>query len=488
MMKIRNVMLSVVVVITALAGLGVAASPAAAASWEQMGAGESRWTSFEYNGDGSQVVVRLEATQAGSLSFEVYTPDEMRRLEDGDRAQPIGRGSAEGKAEGTLIWSGNFTTAGTYAVKVERAGNTAGTVAYLLTISGSGVLSTSETPAATTGTTTTPKTTTTQSALAKGLSGKLLIQASYGGAFYTINVDGTGLKRIGSGIDPTWSPDGTQIAYVSWQDPRGVWVANSDGTGARRVFDWNETRYPSWSADGSEIIFSRAKSSSSSGSGGGKGKGPGGGPGGPPGGGSSSSSWTLGVISADGSAFWEPQPVSDTNLTPDWSPDGQAVVLTGYRGLMVQSADGKTSYQLTTDPRDTSPTWSPDGTKVAYAHRQHDHWEIYVVEAATGRQTKVTTTPAGPQSPLGAGPAASPASSVSPAWSPDGKSIAFLTNRSGTWQVWVMAADGSQAGPLFDTALNGLAPDGARGLAPDGARGLALSYAFSGERALDWVR
>ena len=47
-----------------------------------------------------------------------------------------------------------------------------------------------------------------------------------------------------------------------------------------------------------------------------------------------------------------------------------------------------------------------------------------------------------------------------------------LDRGTGTWQVWVMAADGNQAGPLFDTELNGQ----------------ALSYAFSGERALDWVK
>ena len=40
-------------------------------------------------------------------------------------------------------------------------------------------------------------------------------------------------------------------------------------------------------------------------------------------GGSSGSDGTLGIVNAGDGVFWEPLPVSGTNLTPDWSPDGE---------------------------------------------------------------------------------------------------------------------------------------------------------------------
>lgn len=466
------VLLAAIVVASTVLAWASPVTAAEVAAWEQLEAGESRWYSFEYAGDRSQIEVRLEAVPAGSVSFQVWTPDQVSRLQDGDRVQPIGRGSEDSLADGVLSWSGSFPIAGTYAVTVERSANATGTMSYALTVTGSGVTFAGASPATTTQPAKTQTTKSTQAVLHSDLSGKLLFETSYGGALYTINADGTGLTRVGAGIDASWSPDGTQIAYVSWQDPRGVWVMNADGSNARRVFDWTETRYPSWSPDGQDIVFSRA--SSSGGGGGGGGFRPASGdaddgrrgppPGGAPGSGSAGR-WTLGIVSSSDGTFSEPQPASDTNLTPDWSPDGERIVFTGYRGLMVQSVDGKESWQLTTDPRDTSPVWSPDGTKVAYAHRQHDHWEIYVIDVTTGRQTKLTTTPIGST-------ASSPASSVSPAWSPDGQQIAFLTNREGRWNIWAMNADGSQPSPMFGTELDSL----------------TLSYAFSGERALDWVQ
>jgi TolB protein len=129
----------------------------------------------------------------------------------------------------------------------------------------------------------------------------------------------------------------------------------------------------------------------------------------------------------------------------------------------VQSADGQEVWQLTSDPKDASPVWSPDGEQVAFVHRQHDHWEIYIVDLTTGRQTRLTDTLA-----LADG---SVANSVSPAWSPDGNYLAFLTDRAGEWEIWVMAADGSDPGPLFGAELDAL----------------TLDYAFGGERAIDWT-
>jgi TolB protein len=132
--------------------------------------------------------------------------------------------------------------------------------------------------------------------------------------------------------------------------------------------------------------------------------------------------------------------------------------------------DGQDRYQLTDDNKDTNPVWSPDGERVAFIRRQHDHWEIYVVDADGGSLRRLTTTPARPDDTVG--------NSVAPAWSPDGSYIAFLTDRSGAWEIWVMAvsdgtgANGSNQKPLFDGELDGL----------------TLEYSFNGERALSWAQ
>jgi hypothetical protein len=64
-----------------------------------------------------------------------------------------------------------------------------------------------------------------------------------------------------------------------------------------------------------------------------------------------------------------------------------------------------------------------------------------------------------------------PANSVSPAWSPDGDYLAFLTDRTGKWEIWEMTATGNGQEPMFDTELEGL----------------RLDYAFVGERAISWT-
>jgi TolB protein len=140
------------------------------------------------------------------------------------------------------------------------------------------------------------------------------------------------------------------------------------------------------------------------------------------------------------------------------------MVYRDVNGLYIQSADGQTRYQLTSSNQDTTPIWSPDGTQVAFVRRQHDHWEIYTVDADGRHLTRLTKTP---ETPEGV-----PGSSLSPAWSPDGTSIAFLTDRMGKWEIWVMNADGANQRALFGHVLDGL----------------KLDYAYHGERALSWTK
>jgi hypothetical protein len=308
---------------------------------------------------------------------------------------------------------------------------------------------------------------TSKPTAAPELTGKLVFQTTLGRDFYVIDVGGDAkgkhdLLRITDGIDPVWSPDGQQIAFTRWREPRGVWVVSD--TGERRVFDWVEARWPSWSPDGEQILFSRQH------------------------GGKEEKEicfwgrcftipaqpyWKLGIIDAGDGAFAEP-PGPDIAQAPSWSPDGEWIVYAGEKGLVVQDLAGENPTQITDATRDTGPVWSPDGKQVAFTRSQHDHWEVYVLtypdgpHAGGGNLTRLTKTPERPDG--------QPRSSAAPAWSPDGKHLAFLTDRTGKWEIWVTAAPGNAAGggtrPMFASELEGL----------------TLEYSFGGERALSWTQ
>jgi len=306
------------------------------------------------------------------------------------------------------------------------------------------------------------------------LTGKLVFQTTVGGDFYVLQLSGDGPqadepRRITDGIDPIWSPDGQWIAFTRWREPRGVWIVRADddkGSPAgseRRVFDWDKARWPSWSPDGKRLLFSRQH------------------------GGKEEQEicfqgrcftipaqpyWKLGIVDVRDDTFAEP-PSPNVAQAPSWSPDGEWIVYAGERGLVVQDVPGENVVQITDATRDTGPVWSPDGTQVAFTRSQHDHWEVYVItlpygpDAGTRSLTRLTETPERPDG--------QPGSSAAPTWSPDGKHLAFLTDQTGRWEIWVTAAPGSPGGggprPLFTPELEGQ----------------SLEYSYGGERALSWM-
>jgi TolB protein len=186
-------------------------------------------------------------------------------------------------------------------------------------------------------------------------------------------VDADGSSRrllLASGDAPTFSRDGTQIAYFEGAGDSGniLWVMNADGSGRRVLIDreYGHVDDLGWSSDGSRLAFDDQY-------GGGV--------------------WIVGV---DGSGLVE---VGRGGGEPQWSPTGSRLAFRSAGGIWVINADGSGGREVAAVGRD--PVWSPDGSRIAYL----DERSLYVADLdgthvrmlgtleAPGRPTPVAWNP-----------------------------------------------------------------------------------------------
>jgi Tol biopolymer transport system component len=325
-------------------------------------------------------------------------------------------------------------------------------------------------------------------------AGIIVFQTASGGSIYAVNADGTHLRHLTNGMDPALSPDGRQVAFTRWDNSQigalgSVWVINVDGTGERLVLEGvHQPKAPTWSPDGTEIIISMQQ------------------------GGSTEIQrecvpdsqrskiprdaydvdvkrdsegdaticynvppypyYGLRLVDVGNSQF-EDLPRDRFSLSPTWDPANPwRAVYEGNEGLMALDLVQHKTWAVTSDTHDHSPVFSPDGTRLAVAYWQNDHWEIHVLNADGSGRVRLTETSLiaiADQRLKGQEPRSW--NNTAPVWSPDGQSIAFLTDRSGQWELWVMGADGSNARPLFAT---------------DALQGISLEYHNMNERVFSW--
>ena len=299
----------------------------------------------------------------------------------------------------------------------------------------------------------------------------IVFQTSSGGTIYAVNPDGSNLRQLTTGMDPAISPDGTQVAFTRWESSSNgawgsVWVINVDGSGARAVLEnVHQPKSPTWSSDAKQLVISmqqggivdNARQCGSR----------------PPwgaidivGDGHGGYCWTLvadpnwGLRLIDvATGTFKDLPRDTHSFAPTWDPaDSARVVYHGDHGLVNVDLNQMTTNPLISDVAARAPIFSPDGSRLAITYDQHDHWEVHVLNANGSGEVRLTETP---QTALVeqqlAGKDPRSWNNAAPAWSPDGKRIAFLTDRTGSWDIWVMNADGSNQQPMFPAGtLNGI--------------------------------
>jgi Tol biopolymer transport system component len=146
--------------------------------------------------------------------------------------------------------------------------------------------------------------------------------------------------------------------------------------------------------------------------------------------------------------------------------------------IYVMDSDGSNVTVLSPEGLDdTAPTWSPDGQKIAFVSQRDGNREIYVMDATCNNpegcsQDAVNVT-------------RHAADDWTPAWSPDGSQLAFSSLRDGSWEVYVLDT------ACFDTpetcidSLRQITSDGNLNISPvwspDGSR-----FAYNSKAAGNW--
>lgn len=206
-------------------------------------------------------------------------------------------------------------------------------------------------------------------------------------------------------ISPAWAPNGTQLAYVSFESRKPVVYVHDVASGRRRLIAnfRGSNSAPAWSPDGRQLAVTLTRDGHSQ----------------------------LYTIDANGGEPRRLMQSSGIDTEPAFSGDGRSIYFVSDRGGAPQiykvAASGGNAERVTFNGSyNISPAVSPDGRWLAYVSRVGGAFKLHVMDLASGTSTAITDTSA----------------DESPSFAPNSRLILYATQQQGREALMTTTLDG----------------------------------------------
>ena len=259
----------------------------------------------------------------------------------------------------------------------------------------------------------------------KGVFSTRIAYVTRGGGRYTLRVadaDGEGgqvaLNSPEPIISPAWSPDGRELAYVSFESQKAVVYSQEVASGKRRSLAnfRGSNSAPAWSPDGQTIALTLSREGGSQ----------------------------LYLMNRNGEGLRRITNTSAIDTEPAFSPDGRLLYFVSDRGggpqVYRMPAGGGAAERVTfSGAYNISPAISPDGRTLAYVTRQGNAFKLMTMDVAGGGSPQAITDTTDDESP---------------SFAPNGRLIIYATRAAGRDVLMTTTLDGKIKARLVSTTAD----------------------------------